>query len=277
MKKITFAALCALSTSLAASTAFAQGCPPGSWLCAGVSVNAGFQVGTVPPPPPPPPQQVIVVEQAPVYVAPPPRVIVQQVPTYTYTTTTVTYLGTGRVRALGLGAYATGLGFGSRAGGSGGMGGGGAVMRYRLNPVFATELSIAGLVGTDYNGDSRAEVPLTVSGLVYFNPQNRFQVYGILGLGMSWAGVAFNPTNSRARGTDSASYTHFGGLAGLGLEWQLSPHFSIFGDARAFIRTRVDPERDETPEFTRVNSSGRTETTNVSVGVAGQLGGIFYF
>jgi hypothetical protein len=274
-----------LSLLLAAPTVFAQNCPPGSLFCAGGSLNVGIQFGTQPPPPPPPPPpgQLIIVQQQPpppVYVVqqPPPRVVMVQQPTYTYTTTTtVSYLGANRGRGFGVGGFAAGLGFGSRGDGTSGMGGLGGTMRFRTHPMFAGELSVAGMIGSDYNGDTRTEVPVTMSGIVYFNPQNRFQVYGVAGIGVSWAGVAYNDANAIERRRDTASYTYFGGLAGLGVEWQLSPHFSIFGDARAFIRTRVDREATENPEFTRINSDGRRESTNVSAGVLGQLGGIFYF
>ncbi len=279
MNKIALASLCALPLLLTSSSAFAQSI--GGWIGVGggVSVSAGVQLGTVPPPPPPPPQQVIVVQQQPVYMPPPPpprRVIVTTVPTYTYTTTTtVTYLGSTRGRALGLGGFAAGLGFGSNGDGARGMGGVGATLRYRQHPMFATELSVAGMAGNDYNGDTRAEVPLTLSELIYFNPQNRFQIYGVVGFGASWASVTYN--TPAAHSADTGAYTYVGGLAGLGAEWQLTPNFSIYGDARAFLRTRVDPNAQDNPEFSRVNADGRTETTNVSAGVIGQLGGIFYF
>lgn len=271
-----------LSFLLATPAVWAQGCPPGSLFCASGSLNVGVQFGTQPPPPPPT-GQVIVVEQPPppqpVYVVqrPPPRVIVQQQPVY-YTTTTVSYLGVnGRNRALGVGGFVTGLGFGSHGSGAAGMGGAGGTIRLRTHPMFAGELSAAGLVGTDYNGDTRTEVPLTLSGIVYFNPQNRFQLYGVAGLGASWAGIAYNNTNLRSRPSATATYTYLGGLAGVGAEWQLSPNLSLFGDARAFVRTRIDHQSESNPEFKRVNSDGRPESTNVSAGVVGQLGAIFYF
>lgn len=302
MNKIALSSLFSLSLLLLATGASAQNCPPGSFcvggqvnLGVGAGISAGLQIGTVRPPPPPPatvvvspiapppPPQIVVVEQPPpppVYVqAPPQRVIVTSVPTYTYTTTTtVSYPGGGRTRGLGLGAFAAGLAFGSHGGeGMSGMGGGGAVVRFRHHPLFASELSVSGMVGRDYNRDGRVEVPLTVSGLIYFNPQNRFQVYAVLGVGLSWATVTYNDANAASRRLDTASYSYFGGLGGLGFEWQLSPNFSIIADARAFIRTRVDAEANSNPEFSRTNSAGRTETTNVSAGVVGQLGGIFYF
>lgn len=277
MTKNVLATLCSLSVLLAASGASAQTFSAQGWINGGISVGGGVQVGMAPPPPQ---QQVIVVQQPPPYYQPPPRqVLVVQQPTYTYTTTTtVAYLGTERARGLGLGAYAAGMTFGGRSGDhSSGMGGVGATLRYRQHPMFATELSIGGLAGTDYNSDSRIEVPVTLSELIYFNPQNRFQFYAVLGVGMSWATIGYNDQNARTRGTDRASYTYAGGLAGLGVEWQLSPNFSIYTDARAFVRTRIDPGASGNPEFSRTNADGRTETTNVSVGVIGQLGGLFYF
>lgn len=279
MTKNVLATLCSLSIVLAASAASAQTFSAQGWINGGISVGGGVQVGMAPPPPPPPPQPMIVVEQPPVYYQPPPRqvVVVQQPPTYTYTTTTtVAYLGTERARGLGLGAYAAGMSFGGRNR-TAGVGGVGATVRYRQHPMFATELSIAGMAGTDYNSDSRVEVPVTLSELIYFNPQNRFQFYGVVGFGMSWAAVSYNDANARTRGMDNAAYTYVGGLAGLGVEWQLSPNFSIYSDARAFVRTRIDPGASSNPEFTRTNADGRTETTNVSVGVVGQVGALFYF
>jgi hypothetical protein len=270
-----------LSLILSASSALAQNCPPGSLFCASGSVNVGVQFGTQPPPPPP--GQVIVVQQPPppppVYIVQRPRpVVVEQPQVYAYNSTTVAYQGfNGRGRAMGVGAFAAGLGFGSRSDGASGMGGFGGTMRFRTHPLFAGELSIAGMVGSDYNADTRTEVPVTVSGIFYFNPQNRFQVYGVAGIGVSWAGVTYTAENARARGVDTATYAYFGGLGGLGAEWQLTPNFSIFGDARIFVRSRIDAERRDNPEFSRVNSAGRTETTNVSAGVVGQVGGIFYF
>lgn len=276
MNKPLAATFFSLALTALPAIASAQPCPPGSWFCAGVSVNAGVQY--VPAPPPPPPQPVYVVQQ-PVYYQPAP-VVVTTVPTYTtYTTTTVSYLGVGRNRAFGLGGFAAGLAFG-RSGhrdDTSGMGGAGVTMRFRHHPYLATELSLSAMFGRDYNYDSRAEVPLSINEIVYFNPMHRFQLYALIGVGGSWAGVQYDDANARARGRDSATYGYFGGQVGLGAEWQLSPHFSIYGDARAFLRTRIDREVDSNPEFTRTGSDGRTETTNVSTGVVGQVGGIFYF
>lgn len=290
MKNVTLASLIASAVALAAVPAQAQNCPPGSWLCANLQIGGGVSVN--PPPPPPPMQTGVVVVQAevtppvyvpppqPVYIPPPQQFVVVTQPEVTYTTTTTTYqyAGYNGRQMVGLGAWAGGLGFGGRhADRSGGMGGVGASLRFRYAPHFATELSLGLMGGTDYNGDTRAEFPVTVNQLFYLNPQNRLQVYGLLGLGGSWAGVGYNDDNIRGRGgRDSAGYAYFGAQAGVGLEWQITRHLSLFGDARAFIRTRVDAEASSNPEFSRVQGGVR-ETTNTSVGLMGTGGVMFYF
>ena len=84
MKKALASASLLLGVVAAAPAAQAQ-CPPGSWLCADISINGGVGIGApmvyVQPPPPPPPPQVVYVQQPP----PPPRVVyVQQPPMVVY-------------------------------------------------------------------------------------------------------------------------------------------------------------------------------------------------
>lgn len=300
MNKTALSSLLALVTVASVpAAAMAQNCPPGSVFCAGVSVNSGIsvggsiQIGGVPQPPPqpvyvqaPPPPPIVyappppptVVYTQPTYVVQQPQYVVQQPTTYTYTTTTTqTYslLGS-RNQAFGIGVFGSGMGFGhARGEGGAGMGGLGGTMRFRYHPYFATELTAAFYAGRDYNGDTRTEVPVTLNELIYFNPQNRLQVYGLLGLGMSWAGVQYEGTTSHL-GRDTGSYTYLGGQVGLGLEWQLTRNFSLFTDVRGFLRTRVDPEIQSNPEFSR-SVGGATQTTNTSMGLSGQLGAAFYF
>lgn len=300
MKKIALSSLLCVSATLFSTVALAQECPPGSF-CAGAQVNTGiFGIGgniqinpgvvTQPrpvyvQPAPPPPQPVYVQQpvyvpppvyvQQPVYVAPPVRYVVAQPVTYTTTATSYQWIGLQRNQAFGLGAFASGLG-----GGSGdhrlSLWGAGATARFRYHPYFATEFTIGGYFGRDYNGDQRSEVPVTVNELIYFNPMHRLQVYGILGVGLSWAAVQYEGLNAVTRGRDNGQYTYVGGQAGLGLEWQITRNFSLFTDARAFVRTRVDGEVNTNPEYTRSNGT-HTETTNTSVGITGQLGAMFYF
>lgn len=297
MKKIALSTLLASASLLITSLAQAQNCPPGSWLCADLQIGGGIGGGVVigggrpvPPPagvyvqpPPPPAPPVVVMQPAPVYVQPPPPppqpvVIVRQAPVY-YTTTTYVPapVAPDRPQTLGLGAYASGLFMGGREESRHGaaMGGGGVMMRYRHTPHLASEATVAGMFGRDYNGDRRAEVPVTLGGVLYFNPRNRFQVYGLLGAGMSFATVQYDSPSAHG-GLSDASYTYAGGYAGLGAEWQLSRSFALFFDVRGFIRGRIDRDAEVNPEFTRYNGS-RTETTNVSMGMTGQLGAMFWF
>lgn len=298
MKKIALSSLLCVSATLFSAAALAQDCPPGS-VCAGAQLNTGIfgiggnvQIngGVAPRPVYVQPQTVYVQPPQPVYVQPQPvyvqpqTVYVQQPTRYVvsqpvqYTTTTATYqwIGLRRGQAIGLGAFASGLSAGARDQQRASLGGVGATMRFRYHPYLASELTLGGYFGRDYNGDQRAEVPVTVNELIYFNPMHRLQVYGILGLGVSWATVQYEGLNAVTRGRDAAGYAYVGGQAGLGLEWQLTRNFSLFTDARAFIRTRVDSELETNPEYTR-SSGTRVETTNTSAGVTGQLGAMFYF
>jgi len=298
MKTIALSSLVALSVTLLSSAALAQQCPPGS-VCAGAQINTGiFGIGGsisigggVAPQPQPvapvyvQPAQPVYVPQPPVYVQQPPtvvyvqqptRYVVQQPVTYTTTTTNYQWAGLQRGQAIGLGAFASGLSFGGRGSESVSLFGAGATVRFRYHPYLATEATLGGYYGRDYNGDQRAEVPATINELIYFNPMHRLQVYGVLGVGLSWATVQYEGLNAITRGRDNAGYAYIGAQAGLGLEWQITRNFSLFTDARAFIRTRVDSEVESNPEYSRSNGT-RTETTNTSAGVTGQLGAMFYF
>jgi hypothetical protein len=294
MKKIALTSLITLSATLFSAAALAQECPPGSF-CAGAQLNTGIfgiggsvQIngGVAPQPvyvqPPQPvyvqPPQPVYVQPQTVYVQQPTRYVITQQPVqYTTTATSYQWVGLPRNQTIGLGVFASGLSYGGgRADTRVSMGGLGASMRFRYHPYLATELTLGGYYGRDYNGNQRAEVPATVNELFYFNPMHRLQVYGILGVGVSWATVQYEGLDAATRGRDAAGFAYVGGQAGLGLEWQITRNFSLFTDARAFIRTRVDSEIQTNPEFTRTNGT-HTETTNTSAGVTGQLGAMFYF
>ncbi|MDB4931056.1 MAG: hypothetical protein JWM10_3540 [Myxococcaceae bacterium] len=294
MKKIALTSLVTLSATLFSAAALAQECPPGSF-CAGAQLNTGIfgiggsvQIngGVAPRPvyvqPAPPvyvqaPQPVYVQPQT-IYVQQPTRYVITQQPVqYTTTTTAYQWVGLSRGQTVGLGVFGSGLSYGGGRGDNQvAMGGVGASMRFRYHPYLATELTLGGYFGRDYNGNQRAEVPATVNELIYFNPMHRLQVYGILGVGVSWATVQYDGLDAVTRGRDTAGFAYVGGQAGLGLEWQITRNFSLFTDARAFIRTRVDSEIETNPEYTRTNGT-RTETTNTSAGVTGQFGAMFYF
>jgi hypothetical protein len=298
MKKIALSTVLASASLLATSLANAQDCPPGSWLCAGLQIGAGVSGGVVigggrpalPPPPPPPPPPASVVVQTPmvefqpappVYLQPPQPVVIYRPAPVIYTTYAPVQAPAPTVaprQNVGLGAYATGLFLGGSdsARERPAMGGAGVLMRFRHSPHLATEATIGGMYGRDYNGDARAEVPVTLGGVVYFNPRNRFQVYGLLGGGLSFATVQYDIANARTRGMRDAGYFYLGGYAGIGAEWQLSQSFSLFVDVRGFIRGRVDRDAESNPEFSRVQG-GVTQTTNGSMGMTGNLGAMFWF
>lgn len=285
MNKTAAASLIALSTLLVAPLASAQQSCAG-WLCAEfhAGVNIGVQTQPPPPPPPQPPvlvEQPVVVYQQPVYVQQQ-RVVVTTTPTY-YQNTTTYWNPLQRGQQFGIGAFVGGLTTGSASGRSGrdgvhgAMGGIGGVMRFRSHPFMATELSLGAYGGSDYNGDLRAEIPLSLSELFYLNPSNRFQVYGLVGVGGSWASVSYRDGNNASHGgRDFDQYGYVGGQLGAGFEWQLSQNFSLFTDVRGFLRTRIDGHTQENPEFSRV-VDGRTQTTNTSVGAVFQGGALWYF
>lgn len=302
MKKIALSTVLASASLLATSLVHAQDCPPGSLLCAGLQIGAGISGGVVigggrpapaplpPPPPAPPPASVVVqapmveFQPAPVYVQPPPPpVVIYRPAPVVYTTTTLVPAPAPapvlmQRQQVGLGAYASGLFLGGSdsARERPAMGGAGAMMRYRHTPHVASEATIAGMWGRDYNGDARAEVPVTLGGVVYFNPRNRFQIYGVLGAGLSFASVQYDLPNAQRRGMSEAGYFYLGGYTGIGAEWQITQHFSLIFDVRGFMRARVDRNADENPEFTRTRGTA-TQTSNASMGLTGNLGAMFWF
>lgn len=298
MKKIALSTVLASASLLATSLANAQDCPPGSWLCAGLQIGAGVSGGVVigggrpappPPPLPPPPPSSVVVQTPmveyqpapPVYLQPPQPVVIYRPAPVIYTTYAPVQAPAPTVaprQSVGLGAFATGLFLGGSdsARERPAMGGAGVMMRFRHSPHLATEATLGGIYGRDYNGDTRAEVPVTLGGVVYFNPRNRFQVYGLLGGGLSFASLQYDSDNARARGMREAGYFYLGGYAGIGAEWQLSQSFSLFFDVRGFLRARVDRDAESNPEFSRVRGSV-TQTSNASMGMTGNFGAMFWF
>jgi hypothetical protein len=254
-------------------------------FCASVQVGGSFhaharvgaprsaQVVVVdpgPPPPPPPPAPPVVIvqpEQPPpppqatvivtTEVAPPPAPVVQ-------------------VTAPQRPVRPTRMGFHPQVGGVFGdsvnMGGVRLGLRFRPNNGhFAVDVGGGVFGGEDYNGLTRREIPLTLDAVFFINPQNRFQLYTLAGLGVSWAHTddGFNVRTLEDQGP--RDYTHFGGEVGLGLEWRLSRRFALNVDARGFLRWRVDD--NPTPEFRELD--GRS--TDTSGGVTGNFGMTFYW
>ena len=102
-------------------------------------------------------------------------------------------------------------------------------------------------------------------------------MYGLIGLGGSWASVAYSDANTAQHGGRATDqYGYIGGQIGLGFEWQITQNFSLFTDVRGFLRTRIDGRTQENPEFTRL-VNGRTENSNTSMGALFQGGALWYF
>lgn len=290
----------ALGLAGAASTAQAQ-CPSGATFCADLSVSGNvvmptprgaqviITVGPVRPPPPPqivvvrpPPPPVVVVRPPPpppvvivrpppppppqyvVVRPPPPQVVYQQQPVYYQQPQYQQYRAAPRnvSGTVGLHFFFAGAG-----GGSARLGGMGAAIRIRPKEHFALDLGAGVYGGTDHNGNSRVEIPLTVDALYFVNPQNRAQFYLVGGVGASFAYSDYKSTGILTR-----SFTYVGGNAGAGVEFRLTRGFALNFDFRGVLRGQPHGA----PEFSRV-SDGLVQTTRTSAGVVGQLGATLYF
>ncbi|MCS6799077.1 MAG: porin family protein [Myxococcota bacterium] len=253
-------------------------CTGAEIFCASVSIGA---------PPPPPRAQVVVVQPAPppppvvVYrPAPPPPppavVVVEPAPQPVVTYDTVYEVAPEDARGLGLHAHLGGMG-GERVA----MGGIAGAVRWRPDlGHFALDLGMAVYGGEDYQGMRRVEVPFTANLLYFFNPRSRLQLYGLVGLGASFASAesydgvwdvgGFEPDEAR-------DFAYVGMLGGVGLELRLGRHWAVNGDVRGFVRRRVDDHPE--PEFVERDALGRPtgRATDTSGGVVGTLGATLYF
>ncbi len=185
------------------------------------------------------------------------------------------YLYTARPRPRpewGLNLHVQGGPLGSKYSNSGAyMGGGGAGLRFRPVPVYALEADLDFYGGRDYNDFSRNETAFSINNYFFLNPHDHFQVYLLAGIGWS---VASAYDDNRDNATyNTYHYDYFGAFGGVGAEWRVSKHIALNGDARGFIRGRIDDGQHEDPEF--VSSTG--QTSNTSAGVLFTGGITFYF
>jgi len=149
------------------------------------------------------------------------------------------------------------------------MGGVSGALRLRPNPRYAVELGAGAYAGRDANGQDRFEIPITVDGMVFLNPENALQAYLMAGVGVSTA-----RTEGLNENTGSAAprrMLHLGGQVGAGLEWRLSDNLAINADVRGFLRQRIDQE--EEPEFVNAETGEETDT---SAGALATIGATFY-
>jgi hypothetical protein len=251
-RALTFVSVSAalLGLAVAAPAAAQTQCQPGDLFCAELQIGPGqgtIRIGPGTAQPAPPPQVV--------YVPPVRQRVVRQRREYPYS-------------SLGINAWATGLWGEDLA-----MGGAGGAFRIRPMPHLAVDLGLGVYGGSDYNGLDRVELPVTADVLFFFNPENRFQFYAIVG-----AGVSFSHAEGVNRFTgsfDSRDYFHVGGAAGIGLEWRISRIFALSIDVRGFLRYRADDS--EEPEFVEPADDGTWQSTDLSGGAATRLGMTFYF
>lgn len=291
---LTLFTAAALAAALVPTSEAEAQCTGYETFCADVSVGTSFSanaqlvvnrpqraaqvvvVQPAPPAPPPPPVQPPVVIVQPVQpVQPPPQQATVVVTTETMpppqqvvVTTTQRQV---RPTNVGIHGQISGI-FGSDLQMVGGE------LAFRLRPhngVFALDIGGGSYWGTDYNGLDRNEWVGTVDGLFFFNPQNRLQLYGVLGVGASYAQA--DGVNRFTGDFTSRDYSYLGGQAGIGLEFRFGRRFAMNVDVRGFVRTRVDGNPQ--PEFEEFNDLGlRTgRTTNTSGGVTANLGATFYF
>ena len=281
-------------------------CPPGAWFCADAEVQvpppskqaspppaAEDQEEPAAPPPakrtrrrrPPPPaadhegQPPVVIYQPVAPTAPPPNVIVVTPGYRVYRRRPAPPPRPPAIKRRwrsewGVNLRVEGMTFGrsKHSGESAAMGGVGLSLRYRPIPAFAIDAGVDVLVGNDYNGFRRTEVPFSLSGLLYLTPRSRVQLYLLGGMHFSRAEVRSSDPSPLLLQTNSGdygeSYTYFGGHGGAGLEFRVSRRVGINLDGIGFYRGRTDSGR--TPEFIDPNNPNRT--TNKSAGGMARAG-----
>jgi Outer membrane protein beta-barrel domain len=239
-----------------------QNCPPGSWFCAEADTQpqaeqppaAAHQANPEDEPDAPPAPTTRTRRQAPPGYAPPPVVVYDQQPPPHVVIVSPGYRPAHRALPpppahpawhpeWAINLRVEGIGFAHEGASNAGMGGIGASLRYRPVPHFALEAGFDLLAGNDFNGFERTEVPFSLNGILYLNPQNRVQVYLLGGMHLSRAEVQSDmpsPLLHRENGTYGATYTYFGGQGGGGLEFRLSRRIGLDLDVLGFIRKRTD-------------------------------------
>jgi hypothetical protein len=272
-------------------------------IAGGLSVSGGISIAgglviheedSLPPPPPPvivsapvivEPTPPVILVPAPAVVVAPPAVIVAPAPAPVVVVTPnpppKIVLKTAPYpvfqKQVGFGLKLTGAFFGNddlvRPDG---MGGAGLLLRLRLLPHFATEIGLDAYGGTGYDGEKRAELPLTL-GLMWMPMPYlwRVQFYTIGGMGASFGWVGEDPHQDHPK--------YLGGFLGLGLELKFGArrNFAIFADFRGFMRKRLNDRPDDpfVPDggSCKIDSYGQKKCTDWEGGGVFNLGMILYF
>ena len=280
-------------------TASAGDCPPGAWFCEDAQVAPppeAPQAPAVPPPVAPPapqprpeliPARPRVAPQLPppghgqppmvVYSAPygpPAQVVVVSgaavAPRYYPPPAPPPPAVWARKWGLNMRVEGAMLGDEHKQGGSEGMGGFGLSLRYRPVPHFAFDLGMDIIGGRDFANRTRTEVPISLSGMVYFNPRSHVQLYMLGGVHASQADLETNqyaaPTGryvsdvSDIGGSSSTQHhSYLGWHGGLGLEFRVSRLIGLNLDVLGFVRSRTDKSGDY--EFVDATTGQITNTS----------------
>ncbi len=268
-------------------------CPPGSWFCAeppdAKAAPAGKPVGLDPLPEPsdePPaqaPRRAPTVTYQPAPSSGPPPVVVYQPPPpvmgarpeapppYEYEPPPP-HRPLTPPQEWGVNLHLEGAMLGSGTRNDAGMGGLGAGLRFKPSRHFGLETTLDFVGGHGYAGDLRNETALSFNGLIFLNPQDRFQVYLLGGFGWAWAHSRNDPSDPTQSAFD-ANYAYFGGQAGVGLELRVTRVLAFNVDFRGFIRSRTDALAQTQPEFTSTTG----QQTNTSGGGLLTAGMTLYF
>lgn len=140
-----------------------------------------------------------------------------------------------------------------------GMAGIGVAYRFRPIGSFALDTGIDFFGGHDFQGFRRRERALTLTGVVFFNPKSKVQIYGLAGFGFAAAKV-----DVRDRQTGDISredYRYFGMHTGLGLEFLVGRRVSLNADVVGFLRGRIDDRATHQPEFVNASTGQATNTS----------------
>jgi hypothetical protein len=139
-----------------------------------------------------------------------------------------------------------------------GMAGLGFSFRYRPIPHFAFDAGLDFLTGEDWHGNRRSERALLLSGIIFFNPRDKLQVYTLGGLGFSSASVL---REHDVIEPSPENYSYFGGHLGLGLEFRVGRKTALNVDVLGFLRGRTDDKARHDPEFVDPVTNRATNTS----------------
>ena len=163
----------------------------------------------------------------------------------------------------------------NNSGGGAGLIGLGLGLRFRPVPIFAIDAGADFMAGRDANGDARREIPVALSALFFFNPDDVAQVYAFGGAAFTFAQVFSDKIQSNLANGDSDTYDYFGGHLGIGLELRVSDLIGIDLDAYGLLRTRVDS--DQGGLFPEYYNSRTRESSNTSGAAVLRAGVSFWF